>query len=93
MRSIRDILTLQAIEVGALGTSFTLRRPSALDLIEAMEVSAKRPESLQAWFVWRHLIENGLPVYATLEDVLKCDAIAVMDIAKHCEAIYSEGRD
>jgi hypothetical protein len=48
---------------------------------------------LQAWFVWRHLIENGLPVYATLEDVMKCDAVAVLVIAKHCEALYSEGRD
>ena len=93
MTSIRDILTLQAVEVEALGTRFTLRRPSALDLIEAMDVGNKKPETLQAWFVWRHLIENGLPVYATLEDVFKCDAVAVLVIAKHCEALYSEGRD
>lgn len=92
--SIRDALTLKPYR-GTLadGTSIEIKRPSALDLIEALEVSNKTPERLQAWLVFRHLVEDGKPVFESLEDVLNADAFAVQRISALIEPLYGEGRD
>lgn len=92
--SIRDALTLKNVRRElADGTAVELRRPSALDLIEALEVSAKTPERLQAWMVARHVVENGKPAFESVDEVLACDAFAVQRIAALVEPLYAEGRD
>lgn len=92
--SIRDALKLRNWR-GQLpdGTPVELRRPSVLDLIEALEVSAKTPERVQAWMVLRHLVENGQSVFESVDEVLASDALVVQRIAQMAEALYSEGRD
>ena len=92
--SIRDALTLRpATYTLTGGMPYALRRPSALDLIEALEFSAEHPAQMQAWFVWRHLIDDQGAVFATINDVLNSDALAVVEIATNASALYSEGRD
>jgi len=79
------------------GTPYVLRRPSALDLVEAIEFSKAHPEKLAPWLAWRHLLdyENGRlePVFASLDDALKADGATVAEIAQAAEALYGEGRD
>lgn len=93
MRSIRDALSLHDHRAELCGAVVTLRRPSALDLIEALEISANHPTKLHAWFVWRHLIEDGVPVFATIDEALAADAHTVTAIAREVERLYAEGRD
>ena len=93
MRSIRDALTLRPATVEVAGCSVQLRRPSAADLVEAIEVSQNMPTKLHAWLAWRHLLENGAPVFASLEQALEADGLTVAAIGKAAEALYSEGRD
>lgn len=92
--SIRDALTLRDWK-GTLpdGTPVVLRRPSALDLLEALEVNAKTPERLGAWMVARHLVEDGVPVFASVDEALAADAFMVQRIAQLVEPLYAEGRD
>lgn len=75
------------------GTEFTLMRPSVLDLVDAIEFSKSNPTQFHAWLVLRHLVENGSPVFSTLEEVLALDAIFVSEIAVAAEKLYGEGRD
>jgi hypothetical protein len=91
--SIRDALTLKPKTVEIDGHSVTLRRPSALDLLELLEESKRAPERIYLWLVWRHLIENGLPVFKSADEVGGCDALMVQRIGRECEALYEEGRD
>jgi hypothetical protein len=92
--SIRDALILREWR-GALpdGTAVALRRPSALDLVEALEVNQKQPERLGAWMVARHLVEDGKPVFASVDEALAADAFTVQRIAQMVEPLYAEGRD
>ena len=92
--SIRDALTLKNWN-GTLpnGVAVDLRRPSALDLIEALDVSTKTPERLSAWMVARHLVENGAPVFASVDEALNADAFTVQKISVLVERLYAEGRD
>ena len=91
--SIRDTLLLTDHEY-MLGTVvYRLRRPSALDLIEALEVSKNEPSRLHAWLVLRHLVENGKPVFENIEQVLACDAAKISLLAQAAEKMYAEGRD
>ena len=93
MRSIRDALSLADHRTELCGAVVTLRRPSALDLVEAIEVSQKDPAKLFAWLAWRHLIEDGKPVFASLDEALAADGLTVRKIGEAAEALYSEGRD
>jgi hypothetical protein len=93
VKSIRDALSLADHRAELCGAVVTLRRPSALDLIEAIEVSSNTPARLHAWFVWRHLVEDGKPVFSSLDEALAADAHTVTAIAKEVEKLYSEGRD
>jgi predicted DNA-binding ArsR family transcriptional regulator len=43
--------------------------------------------------VWRHLVEDGKPVFSSLDEALAADAHTVTAIAKEVEKLYSEGRD
>ena len=92
--SIRDALTLRDYSATlSSGVTVTLRRPSALDLIEGVQFSTEHPNRLHAWFVQRHLIEDGAQVFASLDEVLGCDAHRVTEIAQIVERLYAEGRD
>lgn len=91
--TIRDALLLRDYRFKYGDHAVTVRRPSALDLIEALEVSKQTPERLHAWLVMRHLVEDGRPVFDTIEDVLASDAGAVAAIAASIEKLYGEGRD
>ena len=91
--SIRDALTLKDYSATLPdGTAFTLRRPSALDLVEAVEFSKTSPERMYAWLVLRHLIEDGAPVFDSVDSVLRADGLVVAEIASVAESLYSEGR-
>lgn len=92
--SIKDALTLKNWN-GTLpnGVAVELRRPSALDLIEALDMSAKDPQRLSAWMVARHLVENGAPVFASVDEALAADAFTVQKISALVERLYAEGRD
>lgn len=92
--SIRDALMLRDWH-GTLpdGTPVVLRRPSALDLLEALEVNAQTPDRLGAWMVARHLVENGVPVFADVGEALAADAFMIQRIAQLVEPLYAEGRD
>jgi hypothetical protein len=91
--SIRDALTLKPKTVDIDGHAVTLRRPSALDLLEALEEAKLNPSRMYLWLVWRHLIEDGRPVFASVDEVAGCDARMVQRIGKACELLYEEGRD
>jgi hypothetical protein len=91
--SIRDALTLKPKTVDIDGHAVTLRRPSALDLLEALEEAKMNPSRMYLWLVWRHLIEDGRPVFASVDEVAGCDARMVQRIGKACELLYEEGRD
>jgi len=91
--SIRDALTLKPKTVDIDGHLVTLARPSALDLLEALEESKRAPERLYLWLVSRHLLENGRRVFQSPEEVGACDAMLVQKIGRQCELLYEEGRD
>jgi len=91
--SIRDALTLKDWHGTYNGSPVVFRRPSALDLIEALEVNQKSPERLGAWMVARHLVEDGKPVFASLDEALGADAHVIASLSKLVEPLYAEGRD
>lgn len=93
MPGIRDILTAKPKFVTVAGREVELARPSALDLLEALEQAKLKPETLLAWFVFKHLRENGQPVFLSLDEVMACDAIMVQQIGREAQALYEEGRD
>jgi hypothetical protein len=92
--SISDALQLRNTVVDLRsGQQVTLRRPSALDFVEAADIAAKRPAHLRAWLVYRHLLDGGRPVFASLEAVLDADGALVWEIGAAAERLYEEGRD
>lgn len=92
--TIRDALLLRNATVQLSFGAVTLRRPSAADVIEAMDVSTKNPERLYAHFVWRHLLdESGRQAFDSVAAVLEQDGVRVLEIGRACEALYGEGRD
>lgn len=92
--SIKDALQLKDMQ-GTLpdGTAFTLRRPSVLDLVEAIEFTKTNPTQFYAWLVQKHLVEDGKQVFASVDEILKLDANLVNHIAGAAEKLYGEGRD
>ena len=94
MSSARDIFSLRnhPLEIG--GAAFQLRRPSALDLIEALAVSRDDPERFHCWLVARHLLDaEGRAVFSSIDEVMQSDAAMVFAAGKAAEALYGEGRD
>lgn len=90
---IRDALLLKDAKAVLSFGEVTLRRPSAADVIEATEVAARTPNRLYAHLVYRHLVENGSPVFSSVDEVMGCDGLRVLEIGKAIDALYGEGRD
>lgn len=90
---IRDALLLRDATVETSFGPVVLRRPSAADVIEATEVALKRPETLYAHLVWRHVMDGGKPAFESLEQVLQSDGIRVLELGRLVEHLYGEGRD
>lgn len=93
--SIADALLRKNLTIALpCGQRVTLRRPSALDFIEAAEMAAKEPARLRAWLVHRHLLgDDGQPLLGSLEAALEADGKLVWEIGGECEKLYEEGRD
>lgn len=93
MNDIRAMFTLAPMPYEFRGAQLSLRRPSALDIIEALEVSKSQPERMYAWFVFRHLEHAGKPVFESIEDALAADGGAIIELGREVERLYGEGRD
>ena len=93
MSNIRDILTCKPLQMQFRGADIELRRPSALDLLEALQVSKDTPERLYAWFVLRHLMQDGKPVFSSIDEVLASYAPFVSELGAEIQRLYEEGRD
>ena len=93
MNPIRAIFTLEPVRIDWRGTPLDIRRPSALDIIEALEVSKSHPERMYAWFSFRHLEHEGKPVFESIEDALAADGNAIIELGREVERLYGEGRD
>lgn len=93
MSSIRDKFTLRNKSITIDGCQFEIRRPSVVDFLESMETAKAKPEHLYAQLVYMHLVEDGKPVFGSVDEVLASDAMLVQAIARECEKLYEEGRD
>lgn len=93
--SIADALLRKNLTIALpCGQRVTLRRPSALDFIEAAEMAAREPARLRAFLAHRHVLgEDGQPALPTLEAALEADGRLVWEIGAECEKLYEEGRD
>lgn len=91
--SIKEALALKNVVVVIGEHTFTLRRPSVADLIEAAEQSKKSPNTFLAWLVYNHLIEDGKPLFSSVEEVMLCDAVVAEVIGREVDKLYGEGRD
>lgn len=88
--SIKDALTLKNSVKEIEGTVFHFRRPSAADMIAAVEESQHKNFTL--WLVFNHLIEvNGTPVFKSVEEVMECDGKMILALASHIDSLYGEG--
>lgn len=91
--SIRDALALKDATVELSFATVTLRRPSAADVVEVTQVATTDASRLYAHLVWRHLVEDGKPVFESIDDVLRADGVRVLEIGRAAERLYGEGRD
>lgn len=93
--NIRDALQLSpARRILPDGTPYVLSRPTALDLIEAIEFSKENGSQLHAWLCWRHLRDSDeKPVFHSLAEALAAPASIVTHIGTEADKLYSEGRD
>jgi hypothetical protein len=92
--SIREALQLKAVTVTIpSGLEITLRRPSTMDLLAAIEQSKTKPETFGAWLVHNHLMDGVSRVFVTVEEVLQCDVKMVDEIAVEIEKLYGEGKN
>jgi len=90
---ISDALRMKPAEIEVGGTRYRVSRPSVLDMIDALEHSRQSPQTMLAWLVWRHLLEqDGSRAFETLDQVLACDAHAVTAIGQQVQLFYEEGR-
>jgi hypothetical protein len=88
--SIREALLLKNHSVEIQGTTFTFRRPSAADLIAAVEES-KNP-NFSAWLVKNHLLdEEGKPFFSNVNEVLESDGMTIFILASEIDKLYGEG--
>jgi len=92
--SLRDAFRLLPLPFEINGVRCQLRRPTALDFVDAIQESQQRPQSLYAWFAYRHLIDmDGKPVFVTVQEALDSDGKMIWEIGKAAEQLYEEGRD
>lgn len=91
---ISDAFTLRNAEVTLPGgMTIAVRRPSALDMVEAIQQSKSAPDTFAAWLVYRHALDGGGPMFASLDEVLRSDALAVAAASAGIQNLYEEGRD
>jgi hypothetical protein len=94
LADIRDIMRLKPVEIEIDGFPLKLARPTIMDLIEALQVNATRPEEGRAWLLHRHLLDDlDLPVFCTLNDAKSCPAHIAAPAIVAIERLYNEGRD
>ena len=91
--SIKEALTLKNKVVQIGGHTFTLRRPSVADLVEAVEQSKKSPSTFMAWLVYNDLVEDGKLVFDNVEEVLASDGVTVEAISAEIDKLYGAGLD
>lgn len=73
---------------------FECTRPSAIDLIEAIEFTSHSAGKLAGWLVARHLVEDGQPVFKDhIEALEQSDCHLLSKLASQIEALYNEGKD
>lgn len=75
------------------GATVVARRPSALDMVEALRESRDNPDTLGIWLVWRHLRHGDGPMFATMDEVMRSDGRAVSAASEAIQKLYEEGRD
>ena|GEM_PF-4079148 len=91
---ISDAFTLRNAEITLPGgVTIAVRRPSALDMVEAIQQSKAAPDTFAAWLVYRHALDSGGPMFASLDEVLRSDALAVAAASAGIQKLYEEGRD
>lgn len=74
------------------GERVAIRRPRVADVVAALDASA-RGEYMPAWFVLHHVLEGDAPAFASLEEVMRLDGPAVIELARYIEPLYTEGLD
>lgn len=91
---ISDAFNLRNAEIVLPGgVKIAVRRPSALDMVEAIQQSKSAPETFGAWLVYRHALADGGPMFASIDEVLRSDAHAVAAASAGIQRLYEEGRD
>ena len=75
------------------GEQVRLRRPTALDMIDAIQEARERPETFAAWLVLRHTLAEDGPMFGSIEDVLAADGHAVAAVSNAIQGLYEQGRD
>lgn len=89
--NLKEALTLKNKEIEINGIKMTLRRPSVADLAEATNIAKSGTVNLTAWLVTHHLLENGSPVFTSVEEALNYDGVMLEQIALEIDKLYSEG--
>jgi hypothetical protein len=91
---LASILNCEPERVIAKGVAFELRRPTVADLAEALHVNATTPTDANPWMLKRHLLtENGVPVFASIDDARNCPLALATLLIPLIEGLYAEGRD
>ena len=91
MFKIRDALLLKDVNLKVDGLDVCLRRPSALDMVSAVQAAKDMGDDFAAWLVLNHLKEDGVPVFTTIDEVKACDGLLVFAIADEVQKLYGEG--
>lgn len=88
--SIKDALLLKNIVIEYQEEKFTFRRPSAADMIAAVEKA--KSDDFVPWLVLNHLLsEDGQPFFITIEEVLQSDGRTIFFLASEIDKLYGEG--
>lgn len=74
------------------GERVAIRRPRVVDIVAALDASA-RGDYMPAWFVLNHVLEGDVPAFASMEEVMRLDGPAVVELARMIEPLYTEGLD
>ena len=91
--SIKEALALKDVVYTIGENTFTLRRPSVADLVEAVEQSKNSPNQFVAWLVYNHLVEDGKLAFDNVEQVMLCDGILIDLLATRIDKLYGEGKN
>lgn len=87
-----DALTAANATIVIRGTAIEVRRPTVADYVALVD-AGKREVYLPAWYVWNHVLFGGKRAYATVDEVMNLDGVAVRELASKIDALYLEGLD